>query len=251
MTMRMAALAATLAGATILALFPTAAPAAPLTGDTIKTAQGPLVIHPVNHASFVMSWKGMTIYVDPVGGIAPYQDLPKPDLILVTDIHGDHLNAATLSALVNPTTPIVAPAAVRAQVPANLQQRIHLLANGETAREGDIGVEAVAMYNTTPERLQNHTKGRGNGYVLTFGATRVYIAGDTEPTPEMLALKNIDVAFLPMNLPYTMTPQQAAEAVHQFKPKIVYPYHYRGQDTAAFARLVGKDAEVRLRNWYE
>lgn len=249
MNMRFAALATIVACA--LALSPAPARAAPLTGDTIKTAQGPLVIHPVNHASFVMSWKGLTIYVDPVGGIAPYQNLPKPDLIFVTDIHGDHLNAATLSALVNPTTPIIAPAAVRAQVPANLQQRTRLLGNGETTRESDIGIEAVPMYNVTPERLANHPKGRGNGYVLTFGATRVYIGGDTEPTPEMLALKNIDVAFLPMNLPYTMTPQQAAEAVHQFKPKITYPYHYRGQDTAEFARLVGKDSEVRLRNWYE
>jgi L-ascorbate metabolism protein UlaG (beta-lactamase superfamily) len=225
---------------------------AALSGDPVSTTKGPLIIHPVNHASFVMSWNGQVIYVDPVGGPERYSGLPRPDLILITDIHGDHMNAGTLQALVGPKTRIVAPAAVRAALPRELQPMVQPLANGETADVAGVRIEAVPMYNTTPERAQYHTKGRGDGYVLTLGGKRIYIAGDTEPTPEMLALKAIDVAFIPMNLPFTMTPQQAAEAVRAFKPKVVYPYHSRGGDVAEFARLVGSDAgvEVRLRNWY-
>jgi L-ascorbate metabolism protein UlaG (beta-lactamase superfamily) len=108
------------------------------------------------------------------------------------------------------------------------------------------------MYNLTEDRLQYHGKGRGNGYVLTFGNVRVYVAGDTEDIPEMRALRNIDVAFVPMNLPFTMTPEQAADAVREFRPRIVYPYHYGESDVATFIRLVGRDVgvEVRERNWY-
>jgi L-ascorbate metabolism protein UlaG (beta-lactamase superfamily) len=223
-----------------------------LSGDQLATKAGPLVIHPVNHASFVMSWNGKVVYVDPVGGAEPYRDLPRPDLILMTDIHADHMHAPTLAALMGPKTAIIAPAAVQAALPAELQAAVHTLANGETTTAEGIRIEAIAMYNTTPERAKFHTKGRGDGYVLTLGGKRVYIAGDTEPTPEMLALKAIDVAFIPMNLPFTMTPQQAAEAVRAFKPKVVYPYHSRGSDVGEFARLVGTDAgvEVRVRPWY-
>ncbi len=229
-----------------------AALAGAVTGDTIRTSRGDLVIHPVNHASFVMTWQGKTIYVDPVGGGARYAELPKPDVVFITDIHADHMHADTLNEILTPTTKIVAPAAVKQALPAVLQPRIGQLANGEKTTVDEIGVEAVPMYNTTPERAQYHTKGRGNGYVLTFGDKRVYIAGDTEGTPEMFALKNIDVAFIPMNLPYTMTVQEAAEAVKKFRPKIVYPYHSRGSDVNEFAKLVGTDSgiEVRIRNWY-
>lgn len=225
---------------------------AAVTGDTIKTSRGDLVIHPVNHASFVMAWQGKAVYVDPVGGGPRYDGLPRPDVIFITDIHGDHMHAETLTALLTPATKIVAPAAVRDALPEPLKPRISVLANGGKTTADGIDVEAVPMYNTTPERAQYHTKGRGNGYVLTFGDKRVYIAGDTEPTPEMLALTNIDVAFIPMNLPYTMTVQQAADAVRKFRPKIVYPYHSRGSDVNEFARLVGADSgiEVRLRSWY-
>ena len=222
--------------------------AADLAGDHIPTAKGDLVIHPANHAGMVLSWGGKIIYVDPVGANY-YQGLPTPDLILITDIHGDHMDPKTLTALPG-SAPIVAPQAVKDKLPAELQGRVQVLANGASTTVATVPIMGVPMYNTTQARLNFHSKGRGDGFVLTLGGKRVYIAGDTEPTPEMLALKNIDVAFLPMNLPYTMTEEQAADAVKAFKPKIVYPYHYRGSDPAKFATLVGSAAEVRQRNWY-
>ncbi|ADO67869.1 MBL fold metallo-hydrolase [Stigmatella aurantiaca] len=227
-------------------------PEAPISGDAVSTSRGDLIIHPVNHATFVMYWAGKTLYVDPVGEASLYQDLPAPDVIFVTDIHGDHLSAATLTALVRPETVIVAPQAVRDALPASLQGSVQVIANGAKQTVAEIPIEALPMYNLTAERLQFHEKGRGNGYVLTFGQTRVYIAGDTEDIPEMRALRDIGVAFIPMNLPYTMTVAQAADAVREFKPKVVYPYHFRGSDLAEFTRLVGTDVgvEVRVRNWY-
>lgn len=227
--------------------------AAQLTGDTLKTSDGDAIIHPINHATFVVGWKHLTLYVDPVGGAKRFQGLPQPDLILVTDIHGDHLNPETLSAVATAKTRLIVPAAVAEKLPANLKSQAVVLANGETKTVLDVKVEAVPMYNLTPARLQYHTKGRGNGYVVTLGDKRIYISGDTEDIPEMRALKNIEVAFVCMNLPYTMTVEQAANAVREFKPKIVYPYHYRGSDTEKFKSLVGTDAgvEVRLRDWYK
>ena len=221
-----------------------------LDGDKIATRDGDLVVHPINHATFAMAWKDKTIYVDPVGGGKRFDGLPKPDLILVTDIHGDHLDAGTLEAIGGSAT-IVAPAAVAEKLPEKLQTTV--LANGESKSVAGISVEAVPMYNLTADRLKFHNKGRGNGYVVTLGGKRVYISGDTEDIPEMRALKNIDVAFVCMNLPYTMTIEQAAGAVREFKPKIVYPYHYRGSDTEKFKQLVGSDGgvEVRLRDWYK
>jgi len=219
-----------------------------LTGDRIATARGELVIHPMSHASLVLGWQNRAVFVDPVEGSAPYHSMPRPVFILVTDIHSDHMDAATLAAL--GAVEIVAPRAVRDALPAELQPRVIVLDNGQTATIAGIGIEAVPAYNVTPERLQYHPPGRGNGYVLTFGDTRVYVAGDTEVTPEMRALENIDVAFVPMNLPYTMTVEQAAEGVNAFRPRIVYPYHHRGGDVDAFARLVGPHTEVRLRDWY-
>lgn len=223
-----------------------------ISGDAVATSQVDVVIHPVNHASFVMQWQGKLLYVDPVGGAAPYSELPPPQAIFITDIHGDHLNADTLKALVQTDTVIVAPQAVRDMLPAELQAVTQVLANGATASVAGAGVEALPMYNLTAERLQYHAKGRGNGYVLTMGGKRFYIAGDTEDIPEMRQLRDIEVAFLPMNLPFTMTVQQAADAVREFKPKIVYPYHFRGSDLNEFTRLVGTDVgvEVRVRTWY-
>ena len=123
------------------------------------------------------------------------------------------------------------------------------MVNGKSVEKAGIKVEAVQMYNLTPTRLRFHNKGRGNGYVMAFGGKRAYVSGDTEDIPEMRALKKIDVAFVCMNLPFTMTPEQAADAVQEFKPKTVYPYHYRGSDTAKFKKLVGDASEVSLRDW--
>jgi L-ascorbate metabolism protein UlaG (beta-lactamase superfamily) len=223
-----------------------------MTGDHLATRNGDLVIHPINHATFAMSWNGQVIYVDPVGGARRFEGLPRPSLILLTDVHGDHLDVPTLSAIAGTNTVLVVPRAVLEKFPESLRRQSAVLTNGETKSLLGIEIEALPMYNTTPERLRFHPKGRGNGYVLTLGDKRVYISGDTEETPEMRALKNIDVAFLCMNLPYTMAVEQAAQAVRDFKPKIVYPYHYRGSDLQKFKRLVGEDSgiEVRLRDWY-
>lgn len=212
---------------------------------------GDIRIQPLNHATFILEWNGKRIFVDPVGGAQRFQTTP--DLILVTDIHGDHMNADTLKAIAKENTRIVAPEAVASQLPAELKSKVLVMANGETKEAQGVTIEAVPMYNLTQDRLKFHSKGRGNGYVLTLGGKRIYISGDTEDIQEMRALKNIDIAFVCMNLPYTMTVEQAASAVKEFKPKIAYPYHYRGSDTEKFKVLVGTDSgvEVRLRDWYK
>ena len=220
-----------------------------LNGSTVPTSEGDPIINPVSHASFIMSWKDKTVYVDPVGGVGAYDGLPRPDLILLTDIHGDHLDGTTLAGIVG-NAEIVAPAAVVAQLPAGLVERAVSLPNGGIAQRLDITVKAIPMYNLTEDRLQFHDKGRGNGYVVTFGDTRVYISGDTEDIPEMRALEDIDVAFICFNLPYTMTERQAADAVNAFRPGIVYPYHYQGSDLALFGSMVDEGIEVRNGNWY-
>jgi L-ascorbate metabolism protein UlaG (beta-lactamase superfamily) len=232
---------------------PSARSADKIDGDHLASSDGDLIIHPINHATFVMRWKDKTIYVDPVGTGKRFDGLPKPDLILVTDIHGDHLSPETLEAVADAKTAIVVPSAVAEKLPEKLRKQTTVLANGETKSVAGVSIEAVPMYNLTADRLKYHTKGRGNGYVVIVGGKRVYISGDTEDIPEMRALKNIDVAFVCMNLPYTMTEDQAASAVREFKPKIVYPYHYRGSDTGKFEKLVGSDSgvEVRLRDWYQ
>ncbi len=224
-----------------------------LTGDHVQANQGgDIVIHPINHATFAMAWNGNTFYVDPIGGKEAFAGMPGANIVLLTDIHGDHLNADTLTAVVGPNTTIVAPEAVQMKLPDALKSKTTVLANGQTKTVKGISIEAIPMYNTTKDRLQYHTKGRGNGYVVTLGGKRIYISGDTEDIPEMRALKNIDVAFVCFNLPYTMTEEQAASAVRAFAPKIVYPYHYRGSDLDKFKQLVGtdKNIEVRLGKWY-
>jgi L-ascorbate metabolism protein UlaG (beta-lactamase superfamily) len=254
--------AAALAAALVCIAAAQAAAQAPA-ADRIPTASGgDLTIHPLHHGTIVMTWNNRTIYVDPApapgqdreaSAAAAFKPFPPPDIILVTDIHGDHLSIPTLMDVIRPDARIVAPQAVVEILPSNpLRGNAMRLSNGRTITVHGIQIEAIPMYNLTKERLQYHDKGRGNGYVLTIGGTRVYVAGDTEDIPEMRALKDIDVAFVPMNLPYTMTPQQAADAVRGFKPKIVYPYHYGKSDLAEFARLVGDDAgvDVRVRNWY-
>jgi L-ascorbate metabolism protein UlaG (beta-lactamase superfamily) len=230
-----------------------------LSDDRIATDNGALVIHPVNHASFVMQWNGKTVYVDPVGGGKRFADLPKPDLVLVTHMHFDHFDPATLEAVVpaGGKTVIVAPKTVAEKIPEALRGKttVRILTNGEKTEAAGVEIQAVPAYNSTPGKEKFHPKGRDNGYVLMIGGKRVYIAGDTEDIPEMRTLRNIDIAFLPMNLPYTMSVEKAAEAIRQFKPKVVYPYHYRSHDgTKAdfgqFRKLVGEGVEIRVREWY-
>ena len=217
--------------------------------DTIAATGGAITIRPINHATLQIAFGGKVIDVDPVAAAGTFEGLAQPDVILVTDIHGDHLDPATIAKIRKISTSVVVPQAAA----ANLDKPV-LMANGEKKSVDGIEIEAVPMYNLTrgPAAGQlYHTKGRGNGYVLTLGGKRIYIAGDTEGVPEMRALKNIDVAFIPMNLPYTMTPEEAAEAVRAFHPAIVYPYHYRGSDVNAFANaLKGTGIDVRLRDWY-
>ena len=203
---------------------------------------------PIGHASFVIQSSAGTIYVDPVGEAKAYASIAPPDIILITDIHGDHLSSETVANLKKEKTTVVGPKAVTDKLGYGSAMK-----NGDKAMFGKIIVEAIPMYNLTEERKKFHEKGRGNGYVVTLEGKRIYIAGDTEDIPEMRTLKNIDYAFVCMNLPYTMTPEQAASAVLEFKPKVAIPYHYRGSDINKFKELLGKDTsiEVRFMKWYE
>lgn len=223
-------------------------PAATSTPGPTPPAEGDITITPVMHASLQLEYGGKVIHVDPTSP-GDYSKTKQADLILVTDIHPDHLDPAAISRIRKGQAPVVAPAAAAAKI-----ENATIIANGENKTIAGIQIEAVPMYNLQrgPEPGQLfHTRGRGNGYILTLGTKRVYIAGDTECTPEMRALKNIDIAFIPMNLPYTMPPAEAAECVKAFKPKVVYPYHYRGQNPEEFrAALAGEKIEVRLINWY-
>ena len=212
-----------------------------------------VTVHPVNHASLALTLPGMVIYVDPVGPAPQYESLPKPDLILITHEHGDHYNLETLGALAGDKTKLIANPAVFGMLPADLQAKAQSMGNGDSTDVGDLTVDAIPAYNSTPERMQYHPEGRDNGYVLSLPGGRIYIAGDTEDIAAMRALEGIDVAFVPMNLPYTMTIAQAASGVSAFAPKVVFPYHYRGSDTEAFAKLVrdsGVKTEVVLHDWY-
>ena len=219
---------------------------------------GPLPrVYPVSHATAVLDWAGTIAYIDPVGGAGAFAGQPAPDLMLVTDVHGDHFNAETLLALKNAGSLIVAPRAVRLQMPPELQELTRVLDNGSTLEAAGISITAIPMYNLREEASRFHEKGRGNGYVLEKDGVRVYFSGDTEDIPEMRALKDIDMAFVCMNLPYTMTVEKAADAVLAFKPAKVYPYHYRGNpdvsDVKRFAELVGgadPAIEVVQLDWY-
>jgi L-ascorbate metabolism protein UlaG (beta-lactamase superfamily) len=214
--------------------------------EEFSTSGGVVGITPIQHASLMLKAGGKVLYVDPAQG--SYEGLPPADYILITDIHGDHLVPSLVAKLKKADTVILGPKAVAAQVPGTT-----VISNGETRKMGAFQVEAVPMYNLKPAANGQiyHEKGRGNGYVLTYGGKRFYFSGDTEGTPEMKALRNIDVAFVCMNLPYTMAAQDAAEAVRAFHPAVVYPYHYRGQDTTVFAKaLAGTGIDVRLRDWY-
>lgn len=220
-------------------------------------SQDELKIIPIMHATMVLNYGDETIYVDPTGGKKAFINKKKPTIILITDIHGDHFNLETLKELDLDGAMIVAPQAVIDKFPEDFKPLFKVLNNGENATLKDVSIEAIPMYNLREEALKFHSKGRGNGYVLTINNERIYISGDTEDIPEMRALKNIDKAFVCMNLPYTMTVESAASAVLEFKPKQVYPYHYRGQgglsDVIKFKSIVktsNPNIEVVQLNWY-
>ena len=214
--------------------------------EDFTTSAGKVEITIIQHASLMLNAGGKIVYIDPAQG--KYDGLPQADYIFITDIHGDHLAPPIIEKLKKSGTVIVAPKAVAEKVPG-----CTVMANGDTTTIGDFKVEAIPMYNLKPAANGQiyHDKGRGNGSVIAIGGKRFYFAGDTEGIPEMRALKSIDVAFIPMNLPFTMTPADAADAVKAFHPAVVYPYHYRGQDTKIFAAaLEGTGIDVRLRDWY-
>lgn len=222
--------------------------------DRIPTDTGDLVIQPVRHGSLVLSWNNIDIYVDPNGEKDRFEGIGEPELVLITDIHGDHLNVETLESLETGKAVMVVPKAVAERLPDGYKDQVVIIGNGEQTEQLGISIKAVPMYNLPETRDSRHPKGRGNGYVLQLGGKHVYISGDTEDIPEMRALENIDIAFVCMNLPYTMDVNQAADAVLDFRPGVVYPYHYRGQDTEKFKELVtteNDDIEVRLKDWYQ
>jgi L-ascorbate metabolism protein UlaG (beta-lactamase superfamily) len=216
--------------------------------QVFPTSAGPVKITPLNHASTLIEAGGKVIYLDPAKPVK-FAELPKADLILITDIHGDHMDPDAVKEISQAGTEIISSPAV-AQSVTGAQP----LANGESKTWQSWKIEAIPAYNLkrgpAPGKFF-HDKGRGNGYVLTYGGKRFYFSGDTEGIPEMRALQNIDVAFVCMNLPYTMPPEEAADAVKAFHPKIVIPYHYRGSDLAVFQKdLQGTGIEVRLLDWY-
>jgi L-ascorbate metabolism protein UlaG (beta-lactamase superfamily) len=228
---------------------PSAAPPSPRATDHFSTKRGELSVVPLEHASVLFELAGEEVYVDPTASAVADPGLPKADIVFITDIHPDHLDPAGLDKVRKPGTQVVGPQAVADKTHVDV-----VMQNGDTKQIGDVVATAVPMYNLkrgpSAGKLY-HDKGRGNGYEIDFGGTRVYLSGDTECTPEMRLLEKIDVAFVCMNLPYTMPPAEAAECVGAFKPKILFPYHYRGSDLGVLdAALAGKGIEIRKREWY-
>jgi L-ascorbate metabolism protein UlaG (beta-lactamase superfamily) len=208
----------------------------------LTTSQGPLAIQPINHSAIRFAFKGKQYYVDPAGE-ADWDKMPKADVILITHEHGDHLSPPVIDKIKKEGTLILASAPAAKKAPS--AQAIEV---GQSRQVLDVTVEAVPAYNLTADRLRYHPKERKDcGFVLTFGDKRVYVAGDTEGTPEMKALKDIAVAFLPVNLPYTMTPKEAAEAARAFKPKVLYPYHQGKSDPAEVKKLLADEKGIEVR----
>ncbi len=233
-------------GVVLLAFIP--APAQQFEEDIIQTSAGPLKITFLGHGTLYLTFKNLVIHVDPVSRYADFSQLPRADIILVTHEHGDHLDKGAISKIQKDTTELIYTAKCAEELPGG-----KVMANGDKLTVKGIHIEAVPAYNIKHMRSPGtpfHPKGVGNGYILTLGDKRVYIAGDTENTPEMKALKDIDIAFLPMNLPYTMTPEMVADAARAFQPKILYPYHYGNTDPQKLVELLkdNPNIEVRIRN---
>lgn len=215
--------------------------------DIVKTAKGDLKIAFIGHGTVMFTFGGKVIHVDPFSRLADYSKLPQADLILLTHEHGDHLDLKALESLRTEKTKIILTENCAQQVKGGIIMR-----NGEVKTIDGLTIEAVPAYNLvhlSSEGVAFHPKGNGNGYLITFGDKRIYLAGDTENIPEMKNLKNIDYAFLPMNLPYTMTPEMVADAAKAFKPKVLYPYHYGETDPVKLVELMKDtpDVEIRIR----
>jgi len=213
--------------------------------DTIQTSVGELSLTFIGHGTLMLSCGGTVVHVDPWSRLADYSALPKADLVLVTHEHRDHLDTEAIADVSKDGTVLVGTETTAESLPGGI-----VMSNGDKQVLAGLTVEAVPAYNILHKRDNGepfHPKGRGNGYIVTFGDTRVYIAGDTEDTPEMKALKDIDVAFLPMNLPYTMTPEMVANAAKAFKPRILYPYHFGETDTAKLVDLLKNEKEIEVR----
>jgi L-ascorbate metabolism protein UlaG (beta-lactamase superfamily) len=226
--------------------------------DIIKTNDGDITIQPIYHGTVVFTFNNQTIYVDPFGGIEKFKGLKKPSFILITDIHDDHMNLETLKELDTEDTVFITPQAVAGKLPKEYKKQLIVLENRQGVHRTGLYIRAVAMYNLPENEGSRHPKSRGNGYVINMGGKNIYVSGDTEDIPEMRQLFDLDVAFVCMNLPYTMDVNQESSAVLEFKPKIVYPYHYRGteglSDIKKFKEKVtqgNSNIEVRLRNWYK
>lgn len=212
--------------------------------DVIKTQTGDLKITCIGHGTLMFGYQDKIVHVDPVSREADYSKLPKADVVLITHEHGDHLDLQALGMIRKDQTKTVLTKACAEKVPEGT-----VMKNGATATVQGLKIEAVPAYNIVHKRPDGqpfHPKGGGNGYVINFDKTRVYVAGDTENIPEMAALKKIDVAFLPMNLPYTMTPEMVAEAAKMFEPRILYPYHYGETDPNKLVDLL-KDSKIEVR----
>jgi L-ascorbate metabolism protein UlaG (beta-lactamase superfamily) len=213
--------------------------------DVVATSAGDLKITFVGHGTLLFAFGDTIVHVDPVSREADYSGMPEADLILVTHEHGDHLDPAAIAAVRQEGTTVVL-----TQKCAEAVSGATVMANGDVETVAGLEVEAVPAYNLVHMRSPGqpyHPRGDGNGYVITFGDTRVYVAGDTENIPEMKALKHIDIAFLPMNLPYTMTPEMVAQAARAFRPKILYPYHFGNTDTAELVQLLADEADIDVR----
>jgi L-ascorbate metabolism protein UlaG (beta-lactamase superfamily) len=215
--------------------------------DVFPTSSGDLAITFLGHASLMLSYGGKVIYVDPWSKQADYSALPKADLVLVTHEHQDHLDPGAVAAVRTDQTLVVCNQAGLEKLPG-----AQVMANGQTLTLLGLAIQAVPAYNLVHMRqpgVPYHPKGVGNGYVIAFGDKKVYVAGDTENTPEMKALKNIDVAFLPMSLPFTMTSEMVADAAKAFRPRVLYPYHYGQTDPTALLELMkdAPDIQVRIR----
>ena len=213
--------------------------------DIIKTSAGDLEITFIGHGTLMFTFNGIVIHVDPYNKLAEYSTLPKADIILITHHHGDHFDPEAIKKIRKGNTTVII-----TELCAEKFEGGTIMKNGDVKTIGEIQIEAVPAYNLVHMRESGepfHIKGTCNGYVITFGQKRVYVAGDTENTPEMKALEEIDIAFLPMNLPYTMTPEMVADAAKAFKPKILYPYHFGETDVSKIVDLMKDEKEVEVR----